>query len=333
MFSEHKSFARMLGKKLLSGPRDFKPKMFDHDDKSYEEFIIGVDDEGHPVSCTCDEDELSNYFGKNPGRPHYLTPVFFKKEVLAKYFSHPEKYSVEDGYLRCQGLWGLRLDNNHPQHIMVFLGDLGHLSHKEQMYWKSFNIAFSGGISRTWKRGFEAEFTDPEQADLYFKQKFIDFTTRWKKQWGWDFFRPLPPNDEHYFATLLIPLADDSQSEFDQQVLALVKVFIDSLNEPELAKLCKPEKDGAKGIDKLEAFLGAQNLKTPAMIQFFRDLQDLRSTGVAHLKEKKYEKMKAAFEIGQKPLREVFEDILVGAIRVLNTLDKRLLNEPSKASK
>jgi hypothetical protein len=45
--------------------------------------------------------------------------------VLTKYYAHPERYSVEDGFLRCQGLWGLKLDNNHHEYIIVFLGDLG----------------------------------------------------------------------------------------------------------------------------------------------------------------------------------------------------------------
>jgi hypothetical protein len=61
---------------------------------------------GKPVRHTCDPDKLANYFGKNPEAPHYLTPVFFRAEVLEKYYADPGKYSVEDGSLRCGRLWG-----------------------------------------------------------------------------------------------------------------------------------------------------------------------------------------------------------------------------------
>ena len=129
--------------------------MFGREDERYVEFIIGVDNEGKDITHTSDEEKLSNYFGKNPGAPHFLTSVLFRKEVLTKYYSQPEKYSVEDGYLQCGGLWGLRMDNNHPKHVMVFLGDLGHLAYNEQLHWKSFNLRTTGKISRTaWKRGF-----------------------------------------------------------------------------------------------------------------------------------------------------------------------------------
>lgn len=66
---------------------------------------------------------------------------FSTKEVLKKYYDKPQKYKVEDNYIRCGNLWGLRIDNNHKDYVIVFLGDLGsHLSQNEQLYWRHFNI-------------------------------------------------------------------------------------------------------------------------------------------------------------------------------------------------
>lgn len=325
-FSEDKrnSLARLLGKKLIKGLENYKPDLFYKEEKKFVDFIIGVDADGNEITHTCDENKLSNYFGKNPGAPHYLTPIFFKKEVLNKYYANPSKYSVEDGYLRCGGLWGLRMDNNHEKYVIVFLGDLGHLSYKEQLYWKSFNIPPDGTISvTTFRRGFMAEFADPERSDLYFKQKFRSFQERWKKQFGWYLFLPLSQGDEHHFRTLRIPLTNE-QKEFDEQVLSLTKILIDSLNEKELAKgLTLKEK--AKGIDKLEAFLAAKNIRFLGMIEFLRNLQNLRSTGVAHLKGKKYDKIKKEFGIGEKELPKIFDEILRKAIWVLNSLESKFL--------
>src|SRR5688572_14770342 len=217
----------LVGKKLIAGLRNFKPSRFGSEQRQFLDFIINVDDEGKPVTHTCDAERLSNYFGKNPGAPHYLTPVNFRKDVLAKYYAQPGKYSVGDGYLICGGLWSLRMDNNHSEFVMIFLGDLGLLSHDEQMHWRSFNIPAKGKMSHTaWVRGFQGQFANPQKSDLFFKQKLAVFQENWQKMFGWTLLKPLSKGDEHFLTSLRVPLTNDHK-EFDEQVLALVKVLID----------------------------------------------------------------------------------------------------------
>ncbi len=74
----------------------------------YPEFIIGYDQHGKPFRHTCDQETLSNYFGKNPGAPHYVTPVHFRREVLQKYYDNPQDFSVEDGVIKRSGFWHMR---------------------------------------------------------------------------------------------------------------------------------------------------------------------------------------------------------------------------------
>lgn len=320
----------LLGKKLIPGLKDFKPALFGREEKRFVDFVIGIDEDGKEITYTCDEDKLANFFGKNQGSPYFLTPVLFRKEVLTKYYSQPQKYEVRDGYLSCGGLWSLHIDNDQPEHVMVYLGDLGHLSYKEQLYWKGFNVATKGKISHTaWKRGIKAEFANPESSDLFFKQKYTVFQEGWEKKFGWKFFRTPDKGDEHHFKALRIPLTNE-QKEFDEQVLSLVKIFIDSLNEKEIEKGLSIIKENARGIDKLEEFLKAKGFIFTEMIQFLRNLQDLRSAGVAHLKGSKYEKIKKEFSIGQKSLSQVFDDILIKCIRTLNTLEDHLVTEKDK---
>ena len=105
---EHHSFSRLLGKKLIP-PLPLEQSgvwPYEKDEKNYEEFKIGIDGLGAPTYYTSDPDQLANYFGANPEAPNFLTPVYFRREVLAKYYVNPERFSVEDGYLRCGGLWG-----------------------------------------------------------------------------------------------------------------------------------------------------------------------------------------------------------------------------------
>ncbi len=328
-----KSQGFLMGKKLIFGLKNFKPRLFNRDEKKFVDFIIGVDDDGKEIAHTSEEDKLANYFGKNPGSPQFITPVLFKKDVLIKYYAQPKKYSVEDGYLRCGGMWGLRMDNDHPDFIMAFLGDLGHLSYNEQLHWRSFNLTTKGKMSHTaWSRDFEAQFTDPGKSDLYFKQKYSIFQEAWGKKFGWKFFKPFGKDDEHYLKTLRIPLTNE-QKEFDEQVLSLAKVFIDSLNEQELEKNLTLEKENPKGLDKLEAFLLAEGMRLNGMIRFLRNLQTLRSASVAHRKGDNYEKIKKYFEIGEKDLSKVFDEILIKSVWVLNTLENRFLKTKKRYNK
>jgi len=169
---DKKTHGFVMGKKILLGDTQAPRQPFSREDREYEEFLIGVDDDGRGIKHTCDEDQLANYFGKNPGAPHYLTPVFFRKEVLNKYYSQPEKYTITDGYLTCAGMWSLQMDNNVRDSVMVFLGDLGHLAHIEQKYWRGFNIS-SGKMSRAgFERSMLGRFADAESVDFFFKQRF-----------------------------------------------------------------------------------------------------------------------------------------------------------------
>jgi hypothetical protein len=318
-----KSHGRALGKKLVTGDTTFKPDLFGRRERQYVEFVIGTDDHGKAIAHTCNEGELSNYFGANPGSPHYLTPVCFRKEVLNKYYSQPDKFSVNDGHIYCGSLWGLPIDNNHPDAVMVFLGDLGRLSHTEQMYWRGFNLT-SGKMSRVaFERSILGNFSDPDSVDLFFKQMFSNFNHHWNKKFGWDLFKPLSSSDQYTLKILRVPLTKE-QREFDEQILALTKIFIDSLNEEELARGIT-NRENAKGLDKLETWLAAQGFRSDPMMQFLRKLQALRSASTAHRKGEKYEKLKAFFEIDKKDLIAVLEEIFIKCVWTLRTLDNYFL--------
>ena len=116
----------LMGKKVIfHPPRSARGQwpFTRQEEVDHQEFIIGETPEGGPIKYTCDPDALDNYLDLNPGAPHYLTPVYFSPEVLDRYYSDP-KYEVRDGYLSCGGLWGVRVDNNHLEHVTVWLGDL-----------------------------------------------------------------------------------------------------------------------------------------------------------------------------------------------------------------
>ncbi|MFH0702231.1 MAG: hypothetical protein V2B14_01665 [bacterium] len=325
---EDKTVSRLLGKKVIYPLPKEKSGIYPYNKKErkYLDFIIGIDESGQEITYNCNPDNLANNFGANKGAPNYLTPVFFKKEVLTKYYSYPEKYTVKDSNIRCGGLWDLRIDNNHLEYVNVYLGDLGkYISSNEQLYWKSFNIASDSNISNTrFKRDVSAEWVDPERADLCFKSILNVFQEKWEKKYEWNFFKPLTEEDAYRYSSLRIPL-NNSQLEFDGQIGNLAIIIIDSLNIKEINKYINPSKED-KGIDRLEQFFVKKDFKGyKEHIDFLRNLQSLRSTGVAHRKGENYEKIVKIFKIDENDLQKVFEDILIKAISFIKYLEVNLI--------
>jgi len=319
-----KSSSLFIGKRIIKAFSKEKGGIWPYDEEAeqYESFIIGSDDDGNPIKYSSDPDKLGNFFGANPDASNYLTPIFFRKEVLNKYYGQPQKYRITDGHLWCGSLWALRMDNNHPEYIVVWLGDLGKdLPYNEQTYWRTFNIPPDGGISSTcYTRHILGEWANPESPDLIFKIELEQFKKNWIKKHGWTLLLELDQKDQHLLTALHIPTTND-QVEFDNQVLALTKILIDSLNESELAKRTLEIPDGAKGIDKLECFLReSKNSNCSSVISFLRNLQALRSAAVGHRKGRKYEQVAQHFGIGNKNLQQVFGDILANAISTFEAI-------------
>lgn len=325
------TFSRLIGKRLIEPPPKEASGVWPYVKRQqHEEFIIGRDQDGNERQFTCDPEELANFFGANPGAPQQVTPVFFRPEVLTKYYAQPAKYAVEDGQVRCGSLWSLRIDNNQAEHVIVFLSDLGHLPHDEQKYWRSFNIPPSGRMSEVHvRRNFLAEFTDASRADLVFKQSFERLQTRWQARFGWPLFLPLASGDLHHLVALRVPMTNE-QAEFDGLVLSLTKILNDSINDKQLVAAGVSEDAGAS-IAKLGVFLQQHGMPdADTHVKFLRDLQSLRSTGVGHRKGSKYEKAAAVVGVGTKPLAQVFGELLGRAAEFLDALQAHLLAPATK---
>lgn len=318
------SLSRIIGKKLIPGMDKEDSDVWSFKDEDYEDFIIGVDENGENILYTCNPEKLANFFGANPNAPQYLTFIFFSRDVLLKYYAKPTMYSVEDGRVSLKGSWSLRVDNHNPDYIIVYLGDLGKdIPYQEQHHWKNFNIVPDGQLSKVkFKRDLEGKWADAEISDLKFKARYKRSNELWHKKYGWKLFLDLSKEDQHHFDSLRIPLTNE-QSEFDSQVSSLVKIVIDSLNEKELLNNVSSDTEGISGsIFKLELFLNDYDVNDYTRhIKFLRNLQDLRSTGVAHRKGKKYQKVSKFFGIGNNNLSEVFDNILGNMISFLEFMN------------
>lgn len=306
------TYSVLMGKKILMPAPIEECGYWPYEkEETYEDFIIGVDENGKEILYTCNPDELNNYFGANPDAPMYLTPVFFKREVLQKYVNKPELYEIKDGYLDCKSLWRIAIDNHHKNCIAAYLGDLGRdLPESERGYWKSYNIVGEEGLSSiSFQRDFCSLFTESNMEDHKFQNAYSSLIKQWKEKYAWDLFLPLSADDQYNLTQIRIPLGN-SQLEFDQLVLALVKVLIDSLNEKQLIVPGDDQSD-IKGISKFEKWLLSNDVVGyEEHITFLRNLQKLRSTGSGHRKGKEYSKISTFFGLSKKTKIDVFEGIL-----------------------
>ena len=278
-------------------------------DSGYENFIVDADEDGNEIFMSCDENRMPNLFTRQGDEPYSLSPVFFKRDVLSKYFQAVDKYSVQDGYLSGPS-WGIRIDNDRSDdYVVAALVDLGRMPHREQLHWKSFNVLppRNGFYSiTTFSRWFDAIPTNCSVApDLVFKQLYIQVNDKWRTKYGWSLFKELAADDQYLFETLHLMGQENDQKEFDGLIQSITKLLIDSLNEKQLVKAIDSTKPDVLrflsernikelkpsyiqgGITKFECFLISEGLLDSSVVKLLRKVQDLRSSTVAHRKSTK----------------------------------------------
>lgn len=82
------------------------------------------------------------------------------------------------------------------------------------------------------------------------------------------------------------------------------------------------------GIDKLECFLYSHGEEDPEVIKYLRDVQTMRSGLVAHRKtsdQKGLDKIHRPFTTEEGTQQIELEQIFIGMVKTLNTLDKLYL--------
>lgn len=129
---------------------------WDGTDKQYATFKAHDWKNNRLAEISCAPTALASYFDEGSGLPFQTTPAFFRPDVLAKYKSDPEKYTLEHRSISARGGWYLKsYDVNEEGQVHAYLYDLANLPYSEQLYWQSFNEWPKTGIS---KRAFETDF-------------------------------------------------------------------------------------------------------------------------------------------------------------------------------
>jgi hypothetical protein len=326
----YESASRLLGKDVVFpypelDKRHVQLATGEKEDR-FSTFIIERDEQGNDIESTCDEDTLSDYFADR-GTPHFLTPVFFKREVLLKYYQEPSRFKIGDSDVRCLDLWLLPIDITEEELVQVWLGDLGRIRYKEQLHWRQFNVPPRGTITKhRWLRDFMAEFAEPSDDPIYnFRMAFKEVQREAKARYGDGIFRDLDEKDRPAFETLHLPITDEWK-EFDEQVQALAKITVDSISVPLLMQQTSLKIDGEtiKGsVDLLGGFLARIGIETATQRQItdaLRAVQTLRSTGAAHRKGSNFEEALRRSQLDNLSNRAKVKKMVVDLTRALSIL-------------
>jgi hypothetical protein len=317
--NEYQVISRLLGKAIIPCPGEVTyVDPYADEDTTHPAFIVGVDVTGR---------EVTDAWDKSRGDENALTPVYFRRAVLAKYFAEPERYEVADGDLRCSGFWSLRMDNDHPQHVMAWLKDLAQsLPSAEREHWRSYNIAPDGVPSRTFYiRNIRAWFADPTMPDLRLKMLYPRVNEEWRKRYNWPLWHQPDPADQYVMRQLHVCL-DENQSEFDQQNGLLAKAMVDFLNVTEITGALKSTDVPDGGLNRLDAFLIESGFsEASTQIERLRVIQSLRSAGTAHKKGEKYTAAVKRGGIEGLPLVDASMKIFQGAVDFIDWMRKAVL--------
>jgi len=254
--------------------------------REYECFVIGVGEDGREVLSTCEYAVVTA--PDRPGPANTFTQVCFPIEVLERYQSDPERYSIEQRVIRGPG-WYLTYDRNSDDLVAVWLKDLGLIPVHEQRHWRAHNVPPRGRMSpERWQQDIEGRFlAEPAELADKLRVAYRDVNEATRAEWGFEVFKPLRGADAGTAASIASPIPDRAPA-LDRQVIALAKLLCESIAKDAVTKatgLLINEKEGPiRGRNQLlDAALrasGVPDTQVDAAMGPLHALQRLRAGAV-----------------------------------------------------
>lgn len=233
------------------------------------------------ITVSCNPNELDNYF-IDRGKPWEMSPAFFNAEVLRKYKSDTEKYTIKDRSIECRGTWYLRsFDINDVGQISVYLVDFNKLPYKEQLHWKQYNEKPKAFISkRAIETDFEGKFTN-EILPLVRLKHLLTQMERNNLNW-WKL------RNKENLDKLQYPLTP-SKDEWAEELLIFDQVVIEGLEEKWLRHKAKELNSDIenryRALKLIECILiskGFEKEHAYEIMSVFHEIHNLRSEVKGH---------------------------------------------------
>lgn len=304
---------------------------FLEDEEEYPRYLIGQTSDGEEVKFSCDPDVLGNYFGANPEAPHYLTTVFFSRDVLSKYVSNPARYRVSMSRLECLHLWGVDITINENDLVVVYLGDIGEkIPSEERQHWLQYNVLPEGTIDEgRFRRDFLGQWASSPDPVRELKNLIKDINELAIEKLAFKIWREPTQHLETEINALIGPTSSAPTALYGP-VLVLTKWLVDSLNARALKKSISEPDPRSASLKNLEQLMEELGLETGS-VRHLRSLQDLRSRGgIAHLHNSASQKVYSQLGISGKDAIKDFSIILTHLVDGLSEMREEMQNLQGK---
>ena len=327
---EPESLSMVNGNYLLAGADTSKRRRVDDFEPPaghpYEEFIYDVDPQtGRPLLHTCDPRALGTYSDKDSSKLHYLTPIYFRPNVLNQYTAEPRRYRVSRSYLSCPPLWGTDISFNSAGLVEVYLGDIGaKIPYQDWGHWRSHNVPPEGKTDEgRFRRDFLNQFASSPDPMGDLRTARDEANAACLAGLGSELWRPLPPDMELAFQSLVGPLTDDPAA-LDAPLLTLAKVFVDGLDSKLLKKLAPGAEKNEQSLSLLGKLLASRGDEEDTA-RILRSLYAARSRGgIAHLKNSGSSAVLAELGFVGGPQLPAFEQLVQRMARTVRRIGEIL---------
>ncbi|MFF0949086.1 hypothetical protein ACFYE9_15800 [Rhizobium leguminosarum] len=223
----------------------------------------------------------TNYFEANENDLAFeLSPVFFRPEVLSKYKTDREKYTVADREIQCRTAWTLRAyDVNDAGQVFAYIVYLRSLPYAEQLHWKSYNEAPKAPIS---ERAFVNDFKGEFVSFIHPRAEMLSIIRSWRdKDFGWWTLR-----DEELLDRANPPISS-SKDEWADAIMDISKLVVEGFVVKSLRAaldtLANTYSANDGSIALLEKIAAAKNpVEGPLKLEGLRTVQFIRSKVKGH---------------------------------------------------
>lgn len=249
--------------------------------KQYVEFIAHDWRHERLAKISTDPSATTNYFqAEGNDLPFELSPAFFRAEVLSKYKTDREKYTIKDREVTCRSAWYLRgYDVNEAGQVHAYICDLRALPYTEQLHWLAFNVEPQAGISeRAIVNDFQGEFVTFQHP----REEVLSIVRRWReRKVDWWKLR-----DSDLMDRANIPLTA-SKDEWAEANMDLTKLLVEGFEtkplRQRLDRLSVEYTDSDRTLTLLEKLLNVGRHRDEQMkLSGLREAQWLRSKLQGH---------------------------------------------------
>ncbi|PTU32405.1 hypothetical protein [Stenotrophobium rhamnosiphilum] len=250
-------------------------------DKKYAEFLAYDWRNNKNAMISASPEATTNYFdAKDNPLPFELSPAFFRPEVLSKYKTDRDKYTLAEREVTCRTAWRLKgIDVNEAGQVHAYICDLRRLPYEEQLHWLGHNESPKASISkRAFINDFEGKFvhfTEPPAAVLSTVRRWHDEKVSW---WAL--------RDQKLLGCVNTPLTA-SRDEWAEAFMDLAKLVVEGFETSSIrakldaAKLVYSKDD--RTITLLEKLLNKDAaLSDQKKLVGLRTVQSLRSKAKGH---------------------------------------------------